>query len=142
MAEHDPLCWPYGVHKGHDLAEEVTATALYMGITTQRRRFTVTGVVQGVGFRPFVYRVATELGLVGIVGNDSSAVFLEVQGPPAALDEFALRLVSDAPPLAEVASVHAEVIPAAADDAFRIVASVAGDGALTPIPPDIAVCAD
>ncbi|MGH3613052.1 MAG: Sua5/YciO/YrdC/YwlC family protein, partial [Pseudonocardia sp.] len=115
----------------------------------QRRRLTVTGVVQGVGFRPFVYRVATELGLVGVVGNDSSSVFLEIQGPVAALDEFALRLVTEAPPLADVADVCAEEIPAAADDdCFRIVASRIvpnRDGAgvvRTPIPPDIAVCAD
>ncbi|MGH3568861.1 MAG: carbamoyltransferase HypF [Pseudonocardia sp.] len=113
----------------------------------QRRRLTVTGVVQGVGFRPFVYRVATELGLVGVVGNDSSSVFLEIQGPVAALDEFALRLVAEAPPLADVAAVRAEEIPAAADDdCFRIVASIVpsagGAGARTPIPPDIAVCAD
>ena len=46
-----------------------------------RHRFTVVGVVQGVGFRPFVHRIATELGLVGFVGNDSGAVFIEVQGP-------------------------------------------------------------
>lgn len=115
----------------------------------QRRRLTVTGVVQGVGFRPFVYRVATELGLVGVVGNDSSSVFLEIQGPVAALDEFALRLVTEAPPLADVADVRAEEIPAAADDdCFRIVASriVSGRGGAgvvrTPIPPDIAVCAE
>jgi len=114
----------------------------------QRRRLTVTGVVQGVGFRPFVYRVATELGLVGVVGNDSSSVFLEIQGPVAALDDFALRLVAEAPPLADIAEVCAEEIPAAADDdCFRIVASRTlpghgGAGARTLIPPDIAVCAD
>ena len=54
-----------------------------------RQRFTVTGVVQGVGFRPFVHRIATELGLTGFVGNDSGAVFLEVQGTGARIDEFA-----------------------------------------------------
>ena len=48
-----------------------------------RQHFTVTGVVQGVGFRPFVHRIASELGLAGFVGNDSGAVFLEVQGVPA-----------------------------------------------------------
>ena len=56
-----------------------------------RQRFTVTGVVQGVGFRPFVYRIASELGLTGFVGNDSGAVFLEVQGPCARIDEFGRR---------------------------------------------------
>jgi hydrogenase maturation protein HypF len=111
-------------------------------VDAERRRFTVTGVVQGVGFRPFVYRVATELGLVGLVGNDSSAVFLEVQGEAGTLDEFAWRLVTEAPPLADVAEVRAEVIPLATDQAFRIVPSRGTGGARTPIPPDIAVCED
>ena len=70
-----------------------------------RRRFTVVGVVQGVGFRPFVHRVATELALSGFVGNDSSAVFVEVQGPASAVAEFARRLRADAPPLAAIAAV-------------------------------------
>jgi hydrogenase maturation protein HypF len=113
-----------------------------MLVRTQRRRYAVTGVVQGVGFRPFVYRVATELGLVGFVGNDCAAVFVEVQGQPAALDEFGRRLVADAPPLADVSSVHDQMIPTVAEDAFRIVPSQAGDGARTPIPPDVAVCPD
>ena len=108
----------------------------------QRRRYVVTGVVQGVGFRPFVYRVATELGLAGLVGNDSSAVFVEVQGPHAALTEFARRLVDDAPPLARITEVRAKVIPLAAEETFRIVPSRDTAGARTPIPPDIAVCAD
>ena len=108
----------------------------------ERRRFTVTGVVQGVGFRPHVYRIATELGLVGLVGNDSSAVFLEVQGPVYLVEEFAARLVDQAPPLADVDGVRAEVIPPTADLEFRIVPSGDGTGTRTPIPPDMAVCAD
>jgi hydrogenase maturation protein HypF len=115
-------------------------------LTVQRRRITVSGVVQGVGFRPFVYRVATELGLVGLVGNDSSAVFLEAQGPPEALDALSLRLITEAPPLAEVAAVLAEVIPPSPGPAdggtFRIVPSREGTGSRAPIPPDIAVCPD
>ena len=106
----------------------------------ERRRLTVTGVVQGVGFRPFIYRMATELGLVGLVGNDFSAVFLEVQGPVAILEEFTQRLVEQAPPLADVAEVREEVIPAEADEVFRIVPSEGGEGTGTPIPPDVAVC--
>jgi acylphosphatase len=57
----------------------------------QRRRFSVRGLVQGVGFRPFVHRLAIELGLRGFVGNDSLAVFIEVQGSASALAEFARR---------------------------------------------------
>ncbi|OBK40109.1 carbamoyltransferase HypF [Mycobacterium sp. 1245111.1] len=112
--------------------------------STLRQRFTVTGVVQGVGFRPFVYRVATELGLTGFVGNDSGAVFLEVQGPAARIDEFLRRFRTDAPPLAVISAVHAVDLTAetSCDSGFRIVESRPVGGATTPIPPDIAVCAD
>lgn len=106
-----------------------------------RRRIVVTGVVQGVGFRPFVHRLATELGLTGLVGNDAASVFVEVQGPRETVEEFAERLVADAPPLAHVASVRATEMPPVAADGFVIVPSRAADGARTAIPPDVAVCA-
>jgi hydrogenase maturation protein HypF len=115
-------------------------------IDSVRQRFTVTGVVQGVGFRPFVHRIATKLGLTGFVGNDSGAVFLEVQGPGALIDEFCRQLRANAPPLAAISAVHVVDIGAdtLCDSGFRIVESqpVAGAGATTPIPPDIAVCDD
>jgi hydrogenase maturation protein HypF len=110
--------------------------------TVLRRRFVVTGVVQGVGFRPFVWRLATSLGLAGLVGNDSAAVFVEVQGAAAAVDEFARRLAADAPPLAQVASVAWDELPVAPSDGFVIVPSRVADGARTAIPPDVAVCDD
>ncbi len=109
-----------------------------------RQHFTVTGVVQGVGFRPFVHRVASELGLAGFVGNDSGAVFLEVQGDRARVDEFGHRLRAQAPPLARISAVSVTEIPAdtACEREFRIVASQTITGMKTPIPPDIAVCDD
>ncbi len=114
-----------------------------------RRHFTVTGVVQGVGFRPFVHRIASELGLTGFVGNDSGAVFLEVQGERARVAEFGRRLRAEAPPLARITAVSVADLPldraATTVDAgreFRIVASQTITGATTPIPPDIAVCDD
>lgn len=114
--------------------------------TAQRRRLTVTGVVQGVGFRPFVHRLATDLGLSGFVGNESSSVFIEVQGRPAALDEFCRRLHAEAPPLARIDSVTHSQLPPSPDTAvptgFRIVDSHSGTAAPTAIPPDIAVCDD
>ncbi len=112
--------------------------------TDVRQRFTVTGVVQGVGFRPFVHRIASELGLAGFVGNDSGAVFLEVQGERARVDEFGRRLRAEAPPLARISTVLVDEVPAdtACDREFRIVASQTITGAKTPIPPDIAVCDD
>src|ERR1700722_13416760 len=113
-------------------------------IDSVRRRFTVTGVVQGVGFRPFVHRIATELGLTGFVGNDSGAVFLEVQGPGALIDEFRQRLRADSPPLAAISALHVVDIDTdtRCDNGFRIVESQPVAGATTPIPPDIAVCDD
>ncbi len=112
-----------------------------------RQHFTVTGVVQGVGFRPFVHRIATELGLAGFVGNDSGAVFLEVQGERARVDEFARRLRAEAPPLARISTVTVtdlalDTEATALAGEFRIVKSRAVTGAATPIPPDIAVCDD
>jgi hydrogenase maturation protein HypF len=111
---------------------------------SQRRRFTVRGVVQGVGFRPFVHRVATELGLSGFVGNDSAAVFIEVQGTQAAVIEFGHRLVTEAPPLAVITDVSWTELTAQCigDNGFHIVASRTAGAAPTPIPADIAVCDD
>ncbi|WP_102142506.1 carbamoyltransferase HypF [Mycobacterium hubeiense] len=110
----------------------------------QRRRFTVTGVVQGVGFRPFVHRVASELGLAGFVGNDSAAVFIEVQGTPTAIAEFGQRLLAEAPPLAAISDVSCADLAADlhGDNGFRIVASRTADAAPSSIPADIAVCDD
>jgi hydrogenase maturation protein HypF len=109
-----------------------------------RQRFTVVGVVQGVGFRPFVHRIATGLGLAGFVGNDSGAVFIEVQGPVARIDEFGRRLRAEAPPLARINTVSiADVaVNTLGGDGFHIVDSQTVPGASTPIPPDIAVCDD
>jgi hydrogenase maturation protein HypF len=109
-----------------------------------RQRFTVTGVVQGVGFRPFVYRIASELGLSGFVGNDSGAVFLEVQGPATRIEEFGRRLRAEAPPLAAISAVHIIDVSAErpSDSTFRIAESTTIAGAITPMPPDVAVCDD
>ena len=112
-----------------------------------RQHVTVTGVVQGVGFRPFVHRIASELGLAGFVGNDSGAVFLEVQGAPARVAEFGRRLRAEAPPLAQISTIRivdvtALDVGADTEREFRIVASQTASGAKTPIPPDIAVCED
>jgi hydrogenase maturation protein HypF len=107
-----------------------------------RQRYTVTGVVQGVGFRPFVHRVATELGLSGFVGNDSGAVFIEVQGQRGCVEDFDRRLRTQAPPLSRIAGVTVADVASSADAGFRIVESETVPGLTTPIPPDIAVCDD
>ncbi|TJZ74217.1 carbamoyltransferase HypF [Chitiniphilus eburneus] len=85
-------------------------------MTMQRQRLTVRGVVQGVGFRPFVYRLAHELALNGWVRNDGRGVTLEVEGAPACLAQFGHRLRSDAPPLARID--HLDAIAIAASQPF------------------------
>ena len=92
----------------------------------ERRRIRVRGVVQGVGFRPFVHRVAIRQGLGGRVWNDGDGVVVEVEGPCAALDAFTRSLEDEAPPLAQVASVAAERIAIVGEHAFAVVTSHGG----------------
>jgi hydrogenase maturation protein HypF len=104
------------------------------------RRIAVTGTVQGVGYRPFVYRVARELGIAGRVRNDAAGVTIDAFGAPAALDSFVARLRSDRPAAAVVAAVTVEAIPAEPVSGFEIVASAAAAERRTSIPPDLATC--
>jgi hydrogenase maturation protein HypF len=109
--------------------------------TAERRAIRVRGSVQGVGFRPFVYRLAHELRLSGWVFNDAEGVAIEVQGPAETLAAFEQRLRSDAPPLSRVVSLAASRRPLSDDDAdFQILASRRG-AVRTSIPPDSAPCA-
>jgi len=108
----------------------------------ERQRLTVTGVVQGVGFRPFVYGLAARHGLTGFVGNHSGGVFIEVEGPEAALAAFQRDLVNQAPPLAHIERVTVEAKPVQGDSNFTIVHSQAEASANTLISPDICLCAD
>ena len=95
-----------------------------------------------MGFRPFVYRIATELALGGFVGNDGEGVFLEIEGAPAALDEFERRLLDEAPRLARIDAAEAELLAPLRDgEPFAIVASEAG-GRGAHVTPDTAVCPD
>ena len=113
------------------------------GTSAVRHRIRVRGLVQGVGFRPFVYRLACQLTVAGFVGNDSEGVFIEAEGSPAALDELEHRLRSEAPPLARVDVIEAErITPTRAHAEFRIVESHDAAGARTFVAPDTAVCAD
>ncbi len=108
-----------------------------------RRRLVVEGLVQGVGFRPFVFNLADSENLTGFVTNTSDGVVIEVQGPVEALDRFTIRLLGEAPPLADIVSVQANPVdtePTAG--AFEIRASVNAPGTRTLIPPDVATCAD
>ncbi|MFC9292576.1 carbamoyltransferase HypF [Streptomyces sp. NPDC057011] len=108
----------------------------------QRRRILVRGVVQGVGFRPYVYTRATGLGLAGHVTNTPEGVVAEVEGAPAAVSAFCERLAADAPPLAVVDTVDHCELPVAGGAGFTIVASRSGGPARTLVSPDVATCAD
>jgi hydrogenase maturation protein HypF len=104
---------------------------------------TVDGVVQGVGFRPFVYRLAAELGLSGSVGNTSSSVIVDVQGSRRAVDDFLRRIAADGPPLSRVRQVRSRPRPVRPGwTGFRIAPSEASGGARTIVAPDTAVCDD
>lgn len=107
-----------------------------------RVRYEVRGVVQGVGFRPAVYRVATKLDLAGFVGNDASHVFIEVEGRTDDVDRFVHQLRADAPPLARIDSVVRTACRGGATDerGFHIVESQRGPGEVTLVPPDVATC--
>ncbi|MBA3059342.1 MAG: carbamoyltransferase HypF [Gammaproteobacteria bacterium] len=104
-------------------------------------RIRVTGVVQGVGFRPFVWRLAQQLQLTGWVRNDAQGVELLAQGSALRLAELLERLRLEAPPLARVATVQAQAALAEAFTSFTILASQSGQ-ASTAIGPDVAVCFD
>ncbi|USQ86639.1 carbamoyltransferase HypF [Streptomyces phaeoluteigriseus] len=118
------------------------APAAVVEDTPLRRRVTVRGVVQGVGFRPYVYGLATELALVGHVTNTPEGVVVEVEGTASAVARFCDRIAGQAPPLARVESVdHREMSPVGGT-AFTILASRADGPARTLVSPDSATCAD
>ena len=101
-----------------------------MSGSRERRRFDVAGLVQGVGFRPFVYVTASSLALTGSVANTADGVEIEVEGDPAALDAFAERLRLHAPPLAVLSSVRSRAVPVRGGTGFTIEPSrpAAGSG--------------
>jgi hydrogenase maturation protein HypF len=107
---------------------------------TERRRVRVTGTVQGVGFRPFVYRVATGLGLTGEVSNGTAGVTIDVEGAPSALDELVTTVRDGAPPLARVTHVGVEVLAPRGRHAFSIVASDDAGDVEVPVSVDVGPC--
>jgi len=106
-----------------------------------RRRFVVRGVVQGVGFRPFVHVTAVGLGLAGEAHNDAGGLVIEVEGPAPAVAEFAVRL-ADGPPLAIVDGVETSELPVRGGREFAIGASDPDGAVRTLAAPDVATCAD
>jgi len=104
------------------------------------RRIALRGTVQGVGFRPFVYRLAMDVGIAGRVRNDASGVTIEAFAPGPALDEFERRLRTDRPPAAVIDELTAIAIPAEPAPAFEIVESGGAAERRVAIPPDLATC--
>ena len=107
-----------------------------------RLKLTVRGAVQGVGFRPFIYRLATSAGLTGWVNNSAQGVFIEVEGPHAALQTFLLRLESEKPPRSSIQSLEASWLDPVGYAAFEIRPSEAGGAKTALVLPDIATCPD
>jgi hydrogenase maturation protein HypF len=107
-----------------------------------RTAIRVEGIVQGVGFRPFVYTLATGLGLAGHVGNDTDGVFVEVEGAPAAVSEFLVLLEREAPPLARIERITTAPLPPSGSASFAIAASGSAGPRRTLVSADIATCAD
>ena len=103
----------------------------------------VHGIVQGVGFRPFVYRLAHQLGLAGTVINNGEGVSIHISGPPSLLDQFVGALREQVPPAARISRLEAqpaEVLPL--DASFQILPSQRSDRPSTQIAPDMALCDD
>jgi hydrogenase maturation protein HypF len=107
-----------------------------------RKVMDVAGIVQGVGFRPFVYRLANECGLTGVIANTSAGVSIEVQGEAEAVDKFLERLPKEIPPLAKITDLLPRDAEVREESGFQIVASRIDQAPRTLISPDVAVCAD
>ncbi len=107
-----------------------------------RRQIEVSGIVQGVGFRPYVYRLAADRQLRGTIRNTSAGVTIEIQGPAEAVQNFVERLPAEAPPLARITGFAVVEIPCNGDQDFRIVHSREGEEVRTLISPDVAICPD
>ncbi len=107
-----------------------------------RRQIDVSGIVQGVGFRPYVYRLAIERELHGLIRNTSAGVTIEVQGPPERVDNFLEHLPADAPPLSRITNFVVREVECNRERDFRILHSEAGEEVKTLISPDVAICPD
>ena len=110
--------------------------------TLQAARIQVTGLVQGVGFRPFVYHLAAQRGLLGWVRNTTGSVEIAVEGGPADLEAFVSGLRHEAPPLAQVGTVSVEPCPPSHFTSFEILSSARQPDAFQLVSPDVAICPD
>ena len=118
------------------------ASIQHPAIPSLRLKIAVRGAVQGVGFRPFVFRLAEELKLAGWVNNSPQGVFIEVEGSRAALDKFIFRLEAENPPRSSIQSLESSWLDAVGYKQFEIRASETGGGKTALVLPDIATCPD
>ncbi|MFN4244879.1 MAG: carbamoyltransferase HypF [Brevinematia bacterium] len=102
----------------------------------------VRGLVEGVGFRPFVYRIAKKLGLSGWVKNDSKGVYIQVEGEVENIEKFLEIIKNDYPRVAEVFEVKVREVEVLGEKEFRILPSTSSQDKLPVIPPDIAICSE
>jgi hydrogenase maturation protein HypF len=109
--------------------------------TLTRRRLNLTGVVQGVGFRPYIYRLAKQFDLTGNVRNTSSGAIIEIEGDESAIEAFLDSLPCDAPPLMHIATIDSTSVSLKHDQTFTILASETTPNATAMVPSDIAPCA-
>ena len=107
-----------------------------------RRRITIGGTVQGVGFRPHAFRLATDLALAGYIRNTQGGVEIEIEGPLDRVEVFAARLLAEAPAPSRIACMEQQPLPAAGEDGFVIAMSGHSAGYGVTVPPDAALCAE
>jgi hydrogenase maturation protein HypF len=108
----------------------------------ERLKITLHGAVQGVGFRPFVFRLATGMGLTGWVNNSAEGVFIEVEGAKIELDRFLIRLQNERPPRSFIQSLESSFLDPVGYKAFEVRQSDSGGSKSALVMPDIATCPD
>ena len=112
-----------------------------MKALVSRKRIQIQGVVQGVGFRPFVYRIAQRFDIRGYILNNSDGVVIEAEAEEGALQQFVAALTTESPTLAQIDAVEVFTIEPCGEDRFTIQQSVPIAGRFALVPPDVATCA-
>ena len=118
----------------------MSAEAIDGSHSAERTRLLVQGIVQSVGFRPYVYRLAQKHGLSGFVMNSAEGAIVELEGAHYAIEDFIAALPVQGPPLMRIASVESTPIAVQGDPAFVIRASAGEANVFTLVPPDVCVC--
>ena len=107
----------------------------------EARRWILTGRVQGVGFRPFVFLLAQRFALKGVVQNQLGQVMIELEGAASVLDDFSTALIAEAPPLSRPHIASATTIPLRGFSSFEILDSASAGATHIHVPPDLYLCA-